>query len=180
MTLTGASQQPQTRVLAMWTPSGAHASGLGSTKPYFSPRGFSNWAIPTPLHCASITWSLATTRLECGALTQGFIVIPLPLQAAEFGALGPLMHCMRSVCPAPRWTSLILVKDTNIFSWPRPRVCIWKFSLKTGRHSQTPSVRVVLVQLFFGPSGGDSGPGDSHVRSSVHGNNAWFVTGPAL
>jgi hypothetical protein len=48
-----------------------------------NPRGFSNPDITTPSHCASITLSLATNRLE----DRGSILIPLPLRDAAFGAL---------------------------------------------------------------------------------------------
>jgi hypothetical protein len=37
-----------------------------------------------------------------------------------------------------------------------------------------------LVWLSFGPSGGEVGPGHSHVRPDVHGHEAWIVTDPAV
>jgi hypothetical protein len=37
-----------------------------------------------------------------------------------------------------------------------------------------------LVQLSFGPSGGDVWPRHIYVRSSVHGHKAQFVTDSAL
>jgi hypothetical protein len=40
--------------------------------------------------------------------------------------------------------------------------------------------RVALVSLSFGSTGGDVGPGLSHVRPGVHGHKARFVPDPAL
>jgi hypothetical protein len=39
---------------------------------------------------------------------------------------------------------------------------------------------LALVQLPFGPSSGDAGPGDSHICFSVDGREPRFVTDPAL
>jgi hypothetical protein len=38
----------------------------------------------------------------------------------------------------------------------------------------------MLVQLSFGPSGGDVAPGQSYVCPRAHGHKAWFVTDLAL
>jgi hypothetical protein len=101
-TLTGTSRQSRTSVLAMLNPSVAGISRLRSVKPFPTSTVLSNQAITILLHCAGITWSLATTRLA----GRGPIAIPLPLKDAELGTLGPQTHHMLPGYQAPRWTPL--------------------------------------------------------------------------
>jgi hypothetical protein len=54
--------------------------------------------------------------------------------------------------------------------------------LTTCNYSATADLKLYnsLVWLSFGPSGGDVGPGHSHVLTGVHSHESWVVTGPAL
>jgi hypothetical protein len=75
---------------------------------------------------------------------------------------------------------VIFATNIEIFSGRRPSVCQENF-LKYGEGASRHHLQhVALVWLSFGPSGGDVGPGDSHVRHGVYGHEAWFFTDPAL
>jgi hypothetical protein len=122
--------------------------------------------------------SLATTMLEGQYST---ITIPLPLQDAAFSALGTQIHRMRRACSA----SDELICDTGDeypnFQWALPQgQCHENFFLDGKDFPRYHLWHVALVRLSFGPSSGDVGSGDSHVRSSVNGHEACFVTNPVL
>jgi hypothetical protein len=67
------------------------------------------------------------------------------------------------------------------FQWAPPQCQCQENWLQDGEGFPIHHLQhVALVQLPFGPSIGDFGPGNSHVRLSVSGHEAWFVIDPGL
>lgn len=95
------------------------------------------------------------------------MAIPRPLQDAAFGAVGLQMHRMRAVYPALNELVCDIRNEYPNFQWASPQ-------------GQCQEILFDNRRLPFGPSAGDVGPDDSHVRSDVDSDEAWFVTVLAL
>jgi hypothetical protein len=136
----GYPRRSRTRVLTMKSPSGRWTSGLGSTRPFSTPRGLSNPAITTPSHCAGIILSLATTNLEDQGPDQG-------LHSDNFSSVRSSFW--RSRCTdalyarrmsSPKMTSfVILATNTQIFSGRAPVSLIKILPSRWGGLPQIPS-----------------------------------------
>jgi hypothetical protein len=85
------------------------------TSPVYNPRGISNSAITAPSHCAGITWSLATTRLEGDNSSSARRSIWRPTSRGASYAPKTSTRKMNSF--------MILAKNAQIFSGRCPSVC---------------------------------------------------------
>jgi hypothetical protein len=87
----------------------------------------------------------------------------------------------RRMCSPRMYSFVMLAVNTQIFSGRWLRVKHQENFLQNGEGFPRYCLQcVMLLWLSFVPSGGDVRPGHSYVCSSVHGNEAWFVTNPAL
>jgi hypothetical protein len=91
------------------------------------------------------------------------------------------MHRMRRGCSAPDELVCDIGNEYPNFQCAPPQgQCLENFLQDEEDFLGYRLQRETLVRLSFGPSGCDVGPGDSDVRFSVDGHEAWFVTDPAL
>jgi hypothetical protein len=124
-------------------------------------------------------WPLSGWKV--GASPRGSIAISLPIQDTAFGALHPQMHHMCAVCPVPKLNSfVILATNVQIFSGRNRRACHENF-LQDGEGFLRYRLQcVTLVWMSFGPSGGNVGPGHSHVHLGPfvtrRGSAFWVMT----